>query len=78
MLRILSKKGFMARAGETPMEFARRVDNIGVLDLTAVFQSERYGGLPPGPLDLARIKAALETLRRMKPLKARGRPVSTA
>ncbi len=63
MLSILVKKGYVKRAGETPMEFAIRVDNPGVTDITRMFEQERYGGAAIAPAGAEEVKNALDRLR---------------
>lgn len=63
MLSVLEKKGFRLNIGETPLEFAVRTGAPIVLDVTRAFQEERYGGITPGPGELASIRAKIEEMK---------------
>jgi hypothetical protein len=44
MLRCLKKEGLIKRAAETPMEFALRSGAREAVEITVLFEKERYGG----------------------------------
>ncbi|MCZ7647389.1 MAG: DUF3488 and transglutaminase-like domain-containing protein [Planctomycetota bacterium] len=71
LLQVLSKKGFMRRAGQTPREFADAVLKRGgetyepVVLVTRLFERVRYGGEDIGEDELLRLKDALGQLHRL-------------
>lgn len=64
MLKTLAKRGMEKRPAETPLEFARRVNDRRVTDITEAFQMERYGHVKAGKADLEKIRAALRELKK--------------
>jgi hypothetical protein len=64
MLRTLSAKGFVRRPEETPLEFAARVGDRRVFDVTEAFQRERYGHAKPRGSELEKIRQILRELKK--------------
>lgn len=74
-LRLAAREGFGRRADETPREFERRLAEwrpawvADVRTLSDVYQSVRYGELPPGP----RLEEATSALARLEGQTSGGR-----
>ncbi len=66
MLRVLRKKGLEKRPQETAMEFARRVCDPGVREVTEIYQRVRFGSGRCAPEDRNRIRQIIRTLRKTK------------
>lgn len=64
MERILVGKGFSRARGETPLEFAQRVNIRAAMEITLIFQGERYGGGHLSERDAEKVGSALERLKR--------------
>jgi hypothetical protein len=64
MLKALSVRGFIRRIDETPLEFALRVGDLRVTEITEAFQKERYGNQKTQTNELERVKRALRELKK--------------
>jgi hypothetical protein len=64
MLKALSYRGIIRRIDETPLEFARRVKDLRVTDITEAFQKERYGNEKIQGVELEKIKKAVRDLKK--------------
>lgn len=64
MVRLLKKKGLCRMRGETPLEFAVRTGDPLVMEVTAFFQTERYGCRALSGYDLVRARMAVEALKK--------------
>ncbi len=64
MLKTLSAKGFVRRPGETPLEFAERVGDRRVFDVTEAFHKERYGHMKAQGAELEKIRKTLRELKK--------------
>lgn len=63
MLKELKKKGITRKDHETPLEFASRLANPRVDEITSAYHIERYGGIPRIGKELERIKKALAEIK---------------
>jgi len=72
MLRLLVRKGFVRKPGQTPLEFAVEIGLSTPLyaepveELTGWYYRLRYGGLAPERLPRERLEEALRLLKRRK------------
>ena len=72
MLRLIVRKGFVKKPGQTPLEFATEIKSSApvyahlVAELTGWYYRLRYGGLAPERLPWERIEGALRLLKRRK------------
>lgn len=64
MLKALSYRGIVRRNDETPLEFARRVNDQRVNDITEAFQKERYGHEKTQASELENIRKAVRELKK--------------
>lgn len=64
MLNALAGRGFKKTPSETPLEFAARVKDRRVMEITEAFQMERYGNIKTGRAELEKIKQALRELKK--------------
>lgn len=64
MLMLMSKKGLKRGGAETPSEFARRVKDPLVNDITDAFNEERYGERALDAGEMKKIVSALEGLKK--------------
>jgi transglutaminase-like putative cysteine protease len=71
LLQVLSRRGFVRKAGQTPREFADHVVRHGgerfkdVLVVTQVFEAVRYGGSEMTQDEFNRLQEALDHLREL-------------
>ncbi|MCL4872637.1 transglutaminase family protein [bacterium] len=66
MLKALSLKGMRKGPGETPREFADRLGEADVVQITELYLRERYGGERPGRVALVRMEETLARIRKLK------------
>jgi len=64
MLKILEAKGIGKLSHETPAEFAKRVGDPYVDEVTRLYHMERFGGQSPLEDELAGVLKALEEVRK--------------
>lgn len=64
MLKALSARGIVRRPDETPLEFAERVKDQRVTDITEAFQKERYGHGKTQAAELEKIRRAVRELKK--------------
>ena len=64
MLKALSSRGFVRSPAETPLEFAERVRDQRVKDITEAFQKERYGHGKTHGAELKKIRKAVRELKK--------------
>lgn len=64
MLKALSYRGIIRRSDETPLEFAQRVKDQRVTDITEAFQKERYGNEKAKAEELEKIRKAVRELKK--------------
>ncbi len=64
MTSILGKKGVLRAPHETPLEFAKRVNEDNVLDITKAHEVERYGGKRLNASELEAVERAVERLKK--------------
>lgn len=64
MLKALEARGIVRRNDETPLEFAERVKDQRVTDITEAFQKERYGGEKTRAAELEKILKAVRELKK--------------
>lgn len=64
MLKALSARGIVRRLDETPLEFAQRVKDQRVTDITEAFQKERYGHEKTHGAELEKILKAVRELKK--------------
>lgn len=64
MTAILKRKGIERRPGETPVEFAKRLDTSVVYEITASHEAQRYGGKHPEQDEVARLEENLKEIKR--------------
>lgn len=65
LLKVLSVKGMRKGPGETPREFADRVGQADVAEITEIYLRERYGGERPGSEAMGRMEEALARIRKL-------------
>ncbi len=63
MLRLLEARGLQKLESETPAEFASRAGEPCVIDITRVYEMERFGGRTPAQEELASVMKAMEGFR---------------
>jgi hypothetical protein len=70
LIHVLERKGLKRRPGETPAEFARRVEPLLGSSLpdqvTQIYYRTRYGNQPLGPSELEVVRRGLRRLRTLK------------
>ena len=70
LLNVLERKGFVRRRGETPHEFAERIEPLLRSSLpgqlTQLYYRARYGNLPMAPSELETIRRGLRELHSLK------------
>ncbi|MBW2123057.1 MAG: DUF3488 domain-containing protein [Deltaproteobacteria bacterium] len=82
MVRMLEARGFSRKAGTTPLEYAREVIRSGgrgyngVLDITCLYNRQRFGGQEASPQEMARIRSMLGDLRNLIQETRGSRPAS--
>jgi len=64
MIRILKKRGIERQPGETPAEFAKRLDNPTVYAITAAHEAERYHERDLTPVELNRLERDLKKIKK--------------
>lgn len=63
MLKVLSTRGAPKRPGETPLEFAKRLGETDIAEITDTYLRERYGGEKPGAERMEWMEKALYRLK---------------